>query len=103
MKPRWLIAVTLVGAVVVLPVLAHVSLPDPVWIHGVYDDADYDDVVVSITSAVGATAPLPLCDTSLVLVVVASASQAPEGSALALGRSSEQTRSPPASSCFHTV
>jgi len=33
--------------------LAHANPPDPTWIGGIYDDADYDDVVVTVTSAVG--------------------------------------------------
>lgn len=45
----------------VLPTLAYASLPDPSWIHGIYDDGDYDDVVGLITSASGAIpAPAPV-------------------------------------------
>lgn len=33
--------------------LAYASPPDPAWIQGVYDAADYDDVVVLITSGAG--------------------------------------------------
>jgi hypothetical protein len=33
--------------------LAHASPPDPVWIPGIYDDADFDDVVVAVVSATG--------------------------------------------------
>src|SRR5262245_10460105 len=36
-----------------LLVLAYASPPDPAWISGVYDDADGDDVIVQVTSAVG--------------------------------------------------
>ena len=32
-----------------LPLLASASPPDPVWIPGIYDLADYDDVVVVLT------------------------------------------------------
>ncbi len=34
-----------------LPVLACVDPPDPVWMPGVYDAADYDEVVRVITDA----------------------------------------------------
>jgi len=33
---------------VVVPLLASASPPDPVWIPGIYDLADYDDVVVAL-------------------------------------------------------
>jgi hypothetical protein len=31
--------------------LAYASPPDPSWISGIYDDADFDDVVGQVTSA----------------------------------------------------
>jgi hypothetical protein len=40
-----------------LPVLAHASPPDPSWIPGVYDDADYDDVVTQVVSGTGTVGP----------------------------------------------
>jgi len=53
--------VTLVASVgllvAVLPALAYGSPPDPSWIQGVYDDADYDDVVTLAMSANGNFAP----------------------------------------------
>lgn len=39
--------------------LAYGGPPDPFWIRGVYDGADYDDVVLLTTSEAGA-APLSL-------------------------------------------
>ncbi len=54
----------LVALIVVLPVggltpLAYASPPDPSWIRGIYDGADYDDVVLLITSRSGL--PRPPC------------------------------------------
>ena len=40
-----------------LPVLAHASPPDPSWIPGVYDDADFDDVVTRVVSGTGSVGP----------------------------------------------
>ena len=44
-------------ALVIVPALllalAYASPPDPSWIPGVYDDADWDDVIVQVTSAAG--------------------------------------------------
>ena len=51
----------LVALVMIAPVtlsaLAFASPPDPSWIPGVYDDADYDDAVALVTSATGNVAP----------------------------------------------
>ncbi len=44
------VAVLLLGAVFAVGPLAYASPPDPTWIAGVYDDADYDDVVVAVSS-----------------------------------------------------
>lgn len=37
-----------------LPPLAQATPPDPTWISGLWDDSDYDDVVVAVTGAVAA-------------------------------------------------
>jgi hypothetical protein len=47
-----LIVVLLVG-VGALSALAYASAPDPVGLPGIYDDADYDDVVTLVTDTVG--------------------------------------------------
>ena len=46
----------------VLTPLAYGSPPDPSWINGIYDGADYDDVVILITSAVGAVSSCLLAE-----------------------------------------
>jgi hypothetical protein len=30
--------------------LAHAIPPDPLWITGIYDDADFDEVVIAVTT-----------------------------------------------------
>ena len=35
--------------------LAHASLPDQTWLEGVYDEADFDDVIGLLTSALEVT------------------------------------------------
>ena len=48
------IGVTLLSALLVgLTPLAHASPPDQTWLWGLYDNADYDDIVSSVTSADG--------------------------------------------------
>jgi len=50
------LSVMLLTLVIVAPVtLAHASPPDQTWIAGVYDQADFDDVVGFLTSALEAT------------------------------------------------
>jgi hypothetical protein len=52
MDRRASIVVLLLGALLSLAPLAHASPPDATWIPGFYDNADYDDVVLAVTSAV---------------------------------------------------
>jgi len=42
----------LVGAMLTLTPLAHASPPDQTWIGGLFDDDDYDNVIVSVTASV---------------------------------------------------
>jgi len=55
--PRWaaLIALVLVGPLFALTPLAHATPQDETWIAGIYDGADYDDVVLLITTDGGVT------------------------------------------------
>jgi len=50
-------ALLLLAALAIHPVLAHASPPDPSWIPGVYDGADFDDVVLLVASGYPAAAP----------------------------------------------
>jgi hypothetical protein len=53
--------IVLLAVVVVAGVcLAHASPPDPTWIPGLYDDADYDDVVLALLSLDGFVATITL-------------------------------------------
>ena len=47
----------LVWTIAVLVPMAYASPPDPAWVPGVYDDADYDDIVVFVTSGMAVVAP----------------------------------------------
>jgi len=46
-------AILVAAALVTLVPLAHSTPPDPSWIPGLYDDGDYDNVVLAITGGVG--------------------------------------------------
>jgi hypothetical protein len=47
---RRLVALTVVGVLCCARLLAYADPPDPTWIEGFWDDADYDDVIIRITS-----------------------------------------------------
>ncbi len=52
---RKLVAQTVIGILAVLVPLAYSSPPDATWIAGIYDSADYDDVVELVTDGTGAS------------------------------------------------
>ena len=89
------LAPVLLVALVALTALAYASPPDPTWIAGIYDAADYDDIVGFLieTSAVeesvseAALVPLPL---------VARLFSSVFGSVTAVCLSTPRPRSPPA-------
>jgi len=76
--------------------LAYASPPDPSWIRGIYDDADYDDVVVMITSAAAATAPVLLVGLRQMPPLVGAAPQPADDAVSTPSLSSLQSRAPPA-------
>lgn len=51
----------LIGVLVCLRVLANAGPPDPTWMGGVWDDDDYDDVIIHITSSFVAAEIVPDC------------------------------------------
>ena len=52
-----LVALSLFAGLLALAPVAHASPPDQTWIAGLYDNTDFDDVIVLITSNLGATHP----------------------------------------------
>ena len=56
---RALLSLIVLATGLALPALAHASPPDPSWIPGVYDDADFDDVVMQVASGTGSVGPEP--------------------------------------------
>jgi hypothetical protein len=72
-----LVALALIGPIVALTPIAHAAPLDPSWIHGVYDGADYDDVVALITSEDGDVTPSLLPELRQGLVVAGILQPAP--------------------------
>src|SRR5215470_15913843 len=60
MKRRTWMGWILVGLMLTITPLAWASPIDPTWVKGVYDDADFDDVVLYLTSGTFAFPALPL-------------------------------------------
>src|SRR5262244_449397 len=54
-RPDGLSAMLLVLLIIAPITLAHASPPDQTWLAGVYDQADFDDVVGLLTSALEAS------------------------------------------------
>ena len=95
--PTLLLVALVVMAPAVLSALAYASPPDPSWIRGIYDDADYDDVVVLVTSAAGHVAPAVLAESLPTPPLMESLPQLIERLPLALAPSSSRPRAPPGS------
>ena len=54
----------------VLVALAYATPPDPTYLSGFWDNADYDDVVILVTSSIGSTDGHPESEPIRPLVVV---------------------------------
>jgi hypothetical protein len=81
--------------------LAHARPPDPVWLAGIYDDADFDDVVLAVMLCDGAVeCALPagvagVAGVRPALVIVRSAPRPEESFVPGVFRSSLNVRAPP--------
>ena len=67
---RLALILLLLGVQAVLLPLAHASPPDQTWLSGLYDDADYDDVVLLVTSLAGTMPERPPVVVAFQVVVV---------------------------------
>lgn len=94
MRGHRLLLLGLLLAVGSLRVLAFASPPDPLWVPGVYDAADYDDVIATVLSLDGlrdAILPAIARPTPAVAPSFAPAAAAPPAPL----RASAQSRAPP--------
>ncbi|OLB99223.1 MAG: hypothetical protein AUH30_05440 [Candidatus Rokubacteria bacterium 13_1_40CM_68_15] len=95
MIPRRLVGLFLAAAILVLPPAAHASPPDQSWFPGLYDNADFDDVVLLITSNLGAIQPAIVWSARPVAPVVALVTRANVGQRPLFPLSSTLSRAPP--------
>jgi hypothetical protein len=98
---RWrlseaLVALLILAAQALLPALAHASPPDPSWIPGIYDGADYDDVVLLATSGAGSVTANALDELRPWPPMVATLGPRRESAARSPRASAIHSRAPPA-------
>jgi len=92
---RCLLIAFLVGLACGLAPLASASPPDQTWLGGFYDDADYDDVVLILTSAVSVVESQTVRDTSPVETLVDRTIQLDESAPALPALSTNSSRAPP--------
>jgi len=90
-----LVGLTLIAAVLALAPAAHASPPDQTWIAGLYDNADFDDVVLFITSGIGAVQSSLLWSLRMVAFVVGLATLTDTEPRPLFSPSSDLSRAPP--------
>ena len=99
-RRRATLSVPLVLLLVVLGALtplAYATPPDPSWVRGLWDGADFDDIVLLITSGVGVVEADPLVALLPVLACAASLVDSVRTVVLAAAVSSSESRAPPTS------
>ena len=80
-----------------IPTLAHASPPDPTWVPGIYDDADFDDVVGLVTSAKALVEPMDAAVLRLASPATSLEGSLRESAPKRLSAASLHARAPPAS------
>ena len=89
------IALVVILALGALAPLAYISPPDPSWLQGLWDDADYDDVVILAASASGIVSDQTLDELPFRSRVLAEVFMAEDRLHPAPAPYSHQPRSPP--------
>ena len=84
-----------VGAMLSLGVLAYASPPDPDWISGLWDNGDYDDIILLVTSGAGVTDWHTVTDGRPIVVVSELVTTVDDASLGIHPRLSAPTRAPP--------
>jgi hypothetical protein len=92
---RRLAALVVVGVLACSPLIAYADPPDPTWIPGFWDDADYDDVIVRVTSTSSVTETHALCTLEPHWIPIWSVSAADEPLTASPVFAPHQPRGPP--------
>jgi hypothetical protein len=93
-----LLLLMLAGAMVALTPAVFASPPDAPWLGGLYDNADYDDVILAVMASI-AVLQVPASHDSQFSESVGTLVPPSDESLHATPRSSSSTRAPPTSSC----
>ena len=97
MRRQGFVVSLLAGVMMTLTPLAYAAPPDQTWIPGLYDNADYDDVVLFVTSGAELVEkPSPPHDPGLILTVVELVPLDDQSCPAALAPSTHSARAPPA-------
>jgi hypothetical protein len=83
-------------ALLTLVPLAHASPPDPVWLAGMYDDADLDEAVVAVVSITGLVVGVSVASVKPGTVAAGAASGLDTPSFVVRPLSTFRNRAPPA-------
>src|SRR5262249_45949748 len=90
-----LVGLCLVAAILALAPAAQASPPDQTWIAGLYDNADFDDVILIVTCGLGAVQPSLVWSAGIVALVVGLVSPADTPVQSLRGVASGPSRAPP--------
>ena len=97
LKTRLVLGVLILATLLVgLVPLAYASPPDQTWLPGLYDNADYDDVVCAVTAAIASLDLRPAPPLGFGDTFVALAAHIDERAHATLTPASNHTRAPPA-------
>jgi hypothetical protein len=97
MKLRAALALALLSSLLLLAPLAYASPPDPSWISGFYDDADFDNIIGLITSDAGVIELFGAGGIGPAEVVIATVVCSDQEPTLCPCSSSDAIRAPPTS------
>jgi hypothetical protein len=91
------LALAALSILVAVTALAYASPQDPVWVMGVYDDADYDDIVALIISGAALVEPFAPARPRPVATLVRYALRTAETPVPGPSPSANPVRAPPTS------
>ena len=93
---RALLVGVMLAALTTLSGLSYASPPDPTWIPGIYDDADFDDVIALVDSISALVGPVDPAALHLPVPPTAAPAPPPERAHVSRSAATLHARAPPA-------